>query len=412
MAALNRNIALLFTTRLTRLFAYGFLSIVLVLYLAQTGLSEAQIGLLLTLTLIGDAVVTLWITTSADRIGRRRMLIFGALLMVLAGIIFVLTRNYALLIIAAIIGVISPSGNEIGPFLAIEQAALTQLISNERRTQVFAWYNLVGSFATAFGALCGGWVTQVLQVNGFSEFRSYQALIIGYAVIGGVLSLLFMLLSPAVEVRTAPETSEPRFFSGWNFGLGRSRKIIFKLSAMFALDAFAGGFVIQSMIVYWFHVRFGMNAAVLGTIFFWANVLAGVSALLAVRIAAKIGLIKTMVFTHIPSNVLLCLVPLMPFPWLAIAVLLLRFSISQMDVPTRQSFTVAVVEPEERSAASGVTAIARSIGASVSPVLAGLLMAVNWLMSAPFMIAGGLKIIYDLILYRSFKTIKPPEEKE
>jgi MFS family permease len=411
MADLNRNITLLFTTRITRLFAYGFLSIVLVLYLAQTGFTEAQIGLLLTLTLIGDAVVTLWITTSADRIGRRRMLIFGALLMVLAGIIFVLTRNYALLIFAAIIGVISPSGNEIGPFLAIEQAALTQLIPNERRTQVFAWYNLVGSFATALGALCGGWVTQVLQGKGFSELRSYQIIIIGYAVIGGVLSLLFMSLSPAVEVKTVPEIPRSGPSAGWNFGLNKSRKIVFKLSAMFALDAFAGGFVIQSMIVYWFHVRFGMNVAVLGAIFFWANVLAGVSALLAVRIVAKIGLVKTMVFTHIPSNVLLCLVPLMPFQWLAITILLLRFSISQMDVPTRQSFTVAVVDPEERSAASGVTAIARSIGASVSPALAGLLMAVSWLMSAPFLIAGGLKIIYDLILYWSFKTIKPPEEK-
>jgi MFS family permease len=406
MNHVDRNIALLFTTRVIRLFAYGFLSIVLVLYLVKTGLNEAQIGLLLTGTLIGDAVVTLWITTSADRVGRRRMLILGALLMVLAGIVFVITRNYVLLIVAAIIGVISPSGNEIGPFLSIEQASLTQLLPDEGRTQVFAWYNLVGSFATALGALCGGWVSQLLQGNGFSALHAYQAVIAGYAVAGGILVLLFMWLSPAVEVKTVQETLHP----GWNLGLHKSRKIVFRLSALFALDAFAGGFVIQSLIVYWFHVRFGMDTGILGSIFFGANVLAGISALLAVRIAAKIGLIKTMVYTHIPSNILLCLVPLMPFSWLAITVLLLRFSISQMDVPTRQSYTVAVVDPDERSAASGVTAIARSIGASVSPALAGLLLTVSWLMSAPFLIAGGLKIVYDLTLYRSFKTTKPPEE--
>ncbi|HEX3048847.1 MAG TPA: MFS transporter [Bacillota bacterium] len=407
----QRNITLLFTTRIIRLFAYGFLSIVLALYLAKTGLTETQIGLLFTGTLIGDAIITLAITTVADRIGRRKMLILGALLMILAGIVFALTRNYLLLLLAAVIGVISPSGNEIGPFLSMEQAGLTQLIPNERRTQIFAWYNLAGSFATAVGALSGGWLTQFLRSNGWSALAAYQTVILGYALAGVILILLFILLSPAVEVKT--NQAAPQIVvqgRGLNLGLHQSRKIVFKLSALFALDAFAGGFVIQSLLVYWFHRRFGLDTGVLGSIFFGANILAGISALLAARIAARIGLIKTMVYTHIPSNILLCLVPLMPGAGLAITMLLLRFSISQMDVPTRQSYTMAVVSPDERSAASGVTAIARSIGASASPALAGLLLATTWLLNAPLLIAGGLKIIYDLILYRSFQTIKPPEE--
>ncbi len=176
-----------------------------------------------------------------------------------------------------------------------------------------------------------------------------------------------------------------------------------KLSALFALDAFAGGFIIQSMVAYWFHVKFGLDAGLLGSIFFGANILAGLSALLAARLASRIGLINTMVFTHIPSNVLLCLVPFMPTLGWAVAVLLLRFSISQMDVPTRQSYTMAVVSPDERSAASGVTTIARSVGAAISPSLAGILLAYPALISAPFLVAGGLKIVYDLLLYRSFR---------
>jgi predicted MFS family arabinose efflux permease len=220
--------------------------------------------------------------------------------------------------------------------------------------------------------------------------------IIGYAACGAALAVLFLFLSRSVEAVAAAPAKERML------GLHRSRGVVMKLSALFALDAFAGGFVIQSMVAYWFHIRFGLDAGVLGGIFFGANILAGVSALLAVRIANRIGLINTMVYTHIPSNILLCLVPLMPNVGLAITVLLLRFSISQMDVPTRQSYTMAVVSPDERSAASGVTTIARSVGAAISPALTGVLLAAPALLSAPFFVAGGLKIAYDLLLYRSF----------
>jgi len=407
------DIPILFTTRIIRLFAYGFLSVILAFYLIEVGLDERAVGLLFTFTLAGDASISLWLTTSADRLGRRRMLILGALLMVLAGVVFLLTRNPLLLTAAAIIGVISPSGNEIGPFLSIEQAALTQLIPDQRRTQVFAWYNLSGSFATATGALAGGWLAKILQSNGWSALASYRTILTGYALAGGSLMLLFFILSPAVEAarELKPIRRTPRQARGRLLGLHQSRGVVARLSALFALDAFAGGLVIQSLMAYWFRLRFGVDEGVLGSIFFGANILAGISALLAARLAAKFGLINTMVYTHIPSSIFLILVPLMPSLPLAIAVLLARFSISQMDVPTRQSYTMAVVAPDERSAASGVTTIARSVGAALSPSLSGLLLSIPGLFSVPFYLCGGLKIVYDLVLYRNFKALKPPEEK-
>jgi MFS family permease len=401
----------LFITRIARMFGYGFLSVVLVLYLEQVGLNQVQIGLLLTLTLIGDTIISLWITTNADRFGRRRMLILGAVLMIFAGILFAITRNFLFLLIAATIGVISPSGYEVGPFLSIEQAALSQIVSDEKRTHLFAWYNLVGSFATALGALGGGGLAQALQDSGVSALGSYRTIVIGYAIIGVLLGVLFTRLSPAVEVRAGGDSSHSTSDFKTRFGLHRSRGVVLKLSALFSIDAFAGGFVLQSLLAYWFHVRFNVQPAILGSIFFGANILAGLSALTAAWMASRIGLIRTMVFTHIPSNILLILVPLMPNLPLAIAVLLLRFSISQMDVPTRQSYTMAVVAPDERSAAAGITGIARTIGASLSPAFTGPLLANAALMNVPFFLSGGLKIIYDLMLYRNFKAIKPPEEE-
>ncbi len=400
----GRNITLLFSTRIVRLFCYGFLSVILALYLSEIGLSDAQIGLLLSLTLVGDALISLWLTTSADRFGRKRTLMLGALLMAGAGVAFVMTRNYMLLIAAAIVGVVSPSGNEIGPFLSVEQAGLTQIISQVKRTQFFAWYNLAGSFATATGALAGGWLAHLLQLNGLTGYESYRTIMIGYAVGGFVLLFLFFHLTETIEVDAAQDAT-PRIL-----GLHRSRAVVLKLSSLFALDAFAGGLLVQSLIAYWFHIRFGIDSGMLGSIFFGANILAGISSLLAVRLAARFGLINTMVFTHIPSNVLLILVPFMPTLPLAIATLLLRFSISQMDVPTRQSYTMAVVAADERSAAAGVTAIARSVGASVSPALTGVLFSIPLLFNAPFLLSGGLKIIYDLLLFREFRSLKPPEE--
>src|SRR5690349_2817050 len=391
------------------MFGYGFLAVVLVLYLAALGLDSAVIGVILTLTLLGDTVISLWLTTSADRIGRRKVLIAGSLLMVAAGVVFALTSWVPLLILAATIGVISPTGNEVGPFLAVEQAALSQATPDARRTPTFAWYNLAGYVATAIGALTAGFLSQALLASGVRAVDAYRAVVLGYAVVGGVMALVFWRVGAAVE---APTRTVRNDGIARRLGLGdRSRGIVARLSALFALDAFGGGFIPQSLMAYWFHLRFNVEPAVLGGIFFGANLLAAVSSLSASRIAARIGLVNTMVFTHLPSNVLLLLVPLMPNLPLAILVLLLRFSLSQMDVPTRQSYVMAVVEPDERSAAAGVTGIARTTGAALSPALSTPLVADPALAAVPFFLAGGLKIVYDLLLYRAFTSGRAPDER-
>ena len=390
---------LLFVTRSIRLFAYGGLSVVLVLYLVSLGLTESNVGLLLTSTLLGDTLISLYLTTQADRIGRRRMLIVGAVLMVAAGLVFGFTTRLWVLVVAGTIGVISPSGQEVGPFLSIEQAALSQVVADRNRTDVFAWYTLAGSLATALGALAAGIATHALQIS-WAPVDSYRAIVVAYAAIGIALAVMFTRLTPASEARATHISL---------IGVHRSRGVVLKLSALFALDSFGGGFVVQSLAAYWFYLRFGVDPQTLGALFFGANVLAGISALLASRIANRIGLINTMVLTHLPSNVLLILIPLMPTLPLAALMLLVRFSISQMDVPTRQSYVMAVVDPDERSAASGITGVARTTGAALSPLFAGLLFAQPSLISAPFFIAGSLKIAYDLLLFRAFRAVKSRE---
>jgi MFS family permease len=397
----------LFALRTVRMFGYGFLAVVLVLYLAAAGLDPLAIGAVLTLTLVGDTVVSLWLTTHADRYGRRRVLILGSLLVVVAGVVFAVTNWLPLLILAGIVGVISPTGNEVGPFLAVEQAALTEVVSDRRRTATFAWYNLVGYVATATGALGAGLLGQALISSGQAPLDAYRAVVIGYAVIGFAMAVLAARLGRSIEVSTPGPADDG---IARRLGLGRSRSVVLRLSALFSIDAFAGGFIPQSLMAYWFSLRFGVSPAALGAIFFGANMLAAVSSLSAARIAKRIGLIETMVFTHLPSNVLLLLVPLMPNLPLAVAVLLLRFSLSQMDVPTRQSYVMAVVQPDERSAAAGVTGIARTVGAAISPSISSVLVAGAATAAIPFFLAGGLKILYDLLIYRDFRSVRPPEE--
>jgi predicted MFS family arabinose efflux permease len=276
---------------------------------------------------------------------------------------------------------------------------------------VFAWYTLAGSLATAFGALAGGAATEMAQRVSLSTSDSYRVVVLLYAALGVALAFLFSRLSSSAEVD--PSAAAASRVSKRDFlGVGCSRSIVLKLSSLFALDSFGGGFVVQSFAAYWFYLRFGVPPAKLGLIFFWANVLAGISALLASRLASRIGLVRTMVVTHLPSNVLLVLVPLMPNLRLAVALLLVRFSISQMDVPTRHSYTMAVVRPDERSAAGGITGVARTAGAAISPIFAGFLFSRPALIDIPFFVAGTLKIAYDLALYRGFRAIRPPEEAD
>jgi MFS family permease len=390
------DVALLFSTRVVRLFAYGFLSVILVLYLTSAGLGDREVGVLLSLTLAGDVVLSLYLTTRADGFGRKRTLIAGALLMAAAGIVFAGSSAFAVLLLAATIGVISPSGNEVGPFLAIEQVALADVAASRDHTALYAWYQLSGSFATAIGSLACGAFTGLLIRHAWGAHAAYRAVIVAYALFGIVLAVLFARLSPAVE----HQRSEPA--SRTFFRVEKSRRIVFKLSALFAVDSFAGALVVQSVLAWWFYVRFGLSPAILGAIFFGANVLAGISALAAAAIARRIGLLNTMVFTHLPSNILLLLIPFMPSVGWAIAMLLMRFSISQMDVPTRQAYLIKVVDPSERTAAAGITGAARAVGAACAPIIAVPLIASShdWL---PFVAAGVLKIVYDLVLLKSFR---------
>ena len=409
LRGLDRDGRLLFATRVMRMFGYGFLAVVLVLYLAAIGLEPIMIGVVLTLTLVGDTVISLWLTTNADRLGRRRVLVAGSVLMVVAGVVFALTSWVPLLILAGTIGVLSPTGNEVGPFLAVEQSALSQAVGDARRTSTFAWYNVAGYVATASGALGAGLVSGSLIRSGMAPADAYRVIVVGYALVGLAMALVFARLGPRIEA--PPREWRPGEIRR-RLGLGRSKGVVLRLSALFSIDAFAGGFVPQSLMAYWFNLQYGVEPGLLGLIFFGANLLAAVSSLSAARIARRIGLINTMVFTHLPSNVLLILVPIMPNLPLAILVLLLRYSLSQMDVPTRQSYVMAVVDPDERSAAAGVTGIARTTGAALSPALSAPLVASASYAAVPFYIAGGLKIVYDLLVWRAFRAVKPPEERD
>jgi MFS family permease len=409
LRGLGRDGRRLFALRVLRMSGYGALSVVLVLYLTAAGLEPLAVGAVLTLTLLGDTAISLWLMTHADRYGRRRVLLAGSLLVTAAGLVFAATDWLPLLVLAGVIGVISPTGNEVGPFLAVEQAGLAQVVPDRRRTATFAWYNLAGYLATAAGALLAGVVAATLLGGGRDELTAYRAVVVGYALLGLAMAAVAWTLGPAIEAASRSTPGSGDAVRSW-LGLGRSRQVILKLSALFALDAFAGGFIPLTLIAFYLATRFDPGPATLGALFFAVNLLAAVSSLSAARIAARVGLINTMVFTHLPSNVLLLLVPLMPTFLLAAVVLLARSVISQMDVPTRQSYVIAVVEPDERSAAAGVTGIARTVGAAVSPSVSTVLVSSATLAGLPFLIAGSLKIVYDLLLYRDFRGRRPPEE--
>lgn len=407
-----RDFVLLFAARIFRLFAYGFLAVVMVLYLRALGFSAARVGVLLAFTLLGDAAISLSLTTRADRLGRQRMLLLGALLMVLGGAGMAVLDNFWLLLAAAIVGVLSPTGNELGPFLAIEQACLVEVIRPADRTRVFAWSHVLGFTANAFGALAGGGLAGLLQHRGWTPVASYRALFWLYAGFGGALFALFQLLGRGVEAPRPDQTPGRGVVPAAWHGLHEARGHVARLSALFTLDALGGGFIVQSFVAYWFHRKFGADLATLGGIFFGTTLLSGLSALAAVPLARRFGLLNTMVFTHLPSNVLLMLVPFMPTLWSAVGVLLARHLISQMDVPTRQSYVNAIVPAAERSAANGITTTIRQLGTALGPLAAGPLMGIPALAGWCFVISGGLKSVYDLVIWRTFGSVKPPEERE
>jgi len=404
------DLRVLFAARLLRMFAYGMIGVVLVLYLARLGFNGAQIGLLLSCTLLGDVAISLWLSAHADRWGRRKTLVIGAALMALGGAGMAASENFLLLILAATIGVISPSGNEVGPFQSVEQACLAQAVTDRERTRFFAWYNLVGYLASALGAIVVGWFSSTAAQHGWSELAGERAVFWSYAAIGVLLGAISARLSPTVEATAPHPTAVVRASL---LGLHESRGLVLRLSALFALDSFGGGFILQSFLAWWLQQKFNVDAAVLGTVFFGTNLLSGISGLAAAPLARRIGLINTMVWTHLPSNLLLVLVPLMPTLPLAIMALLARHLLSQMDVPTRQSYVNAVVTPHERAAANGVTATAKQLGTALGPLLAGRFFdAATLTGGVPFFVCGALKSSYDLMLWRAFRKNKAPEERQ
>ena len=394
---------LLFAACAVRTFAYGFVSVILGLYLASLGYETATIGVIFTVVLAGGAATTILLTQVADRLGRRRVLLIGAGLMAVAGTVVAVTNNLVVLTAAAIAGAMSPSGREVGPFSSLEQAILPQTSSDEHRTHVFAAYNLVGTLAGAVGALAAG----IPALMGLEPPAAHRALLWAYAAIGVVLVLLFAQLSGTVEAAHPLTADQPK--ARPRFGLHRSRGVAVKLAGLGALDSFGQGFVVQGLLAYWFSLRYGLETEVLGAIFFGANLFSAVSFLAAAPLARRIGLLNTMVFTHLPSNVLLMLVPLMPTLELAVVMLLARQLLSQLDVPTRQSYTMAIVDPDERAAAAGLSSVARNTASAIPSAFAGATLAVPAL-GLPFLLAGSLKIVYDLAMFAVFRKVRPPEE--
>ena len=416
---LARDGRLLLAAKMVRTFAYGFLSVILAIYLKLIGFDEVLIGLILTTTLLNSVVFTLVASFYADKIGRRKFLLLYAALMSVSGSIFAVSENYIALIIAAFIGTINITGAETGAFLTIEQAILPQTLKKLRkRNTVFAIYNMAGTFAMAAGVLLSGLpavLQQELQHFGIvlNQIGSIKLLFVLYGVLGIVLIGIYLLLSQKIEIQDNQEkqNDEPPQLTKMSSLTPESRNIVMRLSGLFAVDSFAGGFVIQSIVSFWFFTRFGADLATLSYIFSISGVLTAFSYMAAAKIADKIGLIKTMVFTHIPANVLIIAVAFAPTLPIAIVLYLLRMTLSQMDVPTRQSYIVAVVREDERTIAAGVTNISRNVTQAISPSLTGVLIQ-SISLSAPFVIGGALKVAYDVALFLNFRNIKPPEEKE
>ncbi len=392
----------LLVTRILRTFAYGYLAVVVGVYLDQLGLDPTRIGVVLTAAVAGSALMNVFWSLVADRYGRRRTVATMALLMAIGGLVFALADSFLVLVLAGFTGTISATSSEVGVFQTVEQAVLPQTASDERRTWLFSIYNMLGNFAGAFGSLFAASVGFFASL-GLRGADAYRPLFILYAIIGLANLAIFLTLSERIELGRVD--GRRRFV-----GVHRSAGTVAKLSALFGLDAFAGGLVVQSLAAYWFFLRWGLPPEQLAVIFFWVGALSGLSLLAAGWLAGRIGLLNTMVFTHIPSNVLLMLVPLAPAAWLAVGLFLARMSVSQMDVPTRQSYTMAVVDADERTATAGITNVARTAASAMSPTFTGMAFAAASL-GAPFLVAGALKIAYDLLIYATFRSVHPPEEQ-
>jgi MFS family permease len=382
-----------------RAFADGLVSLLLPVYLIALGLTPFQIGAITTGTLLGSGVLTLLVGVHAWRFHYRMLLLLASGLMALTGVSFALASNFWPLLIIAIVGTLNPSSGDVSVFLPLEQSVLARVVADRQRTATFARYSLVGALAGACGALCAG-VPDILAVATHSSVKTaLQAMFLFYGVLGLVAGWIYRGL-PAQLVGEEIAPAAP---------LRQSKAIVYTLAALFSLDAFGGGFIVQSLLALWLFQTFQLSIVVTGAIFFWTGVLSALSYVVAARIAGRFGLVNTMVFTHLPSSLLLLAIPFVSDLTWVIVLLLVRSALSQMDVPTRSSYVMAVVSPGERAAAASITSVPRSLASAISPLLAGYLLGISsfgW----PLILAGGIKIAYDLLLLATFRTVRPPEE--
>ena len=385
---------ILISTKAIRVFAYGFMSLLLPFYLSYLNFSLQFIGIVITISILSGAIFNIFIGIYGEKIGRRSTLQIFSLFMIFSSILFILGNEISI-IIASIFGVISVTGTETGPFLTVEQAALTKFVRDEKRTLLFSIYNFMGYTFSALGSLFSGIASFI-----FGSVTVFYILLSIFGVIGLLLFILYSMMGNFLEIK----------FKGERLKLSKdARSIVLKLSILFSIDAFGGGFIVQSIISLWFKVKFNILLSNQGWIFFIGGIITAISFFLAERIARKIGLLNTMVFTHIPSNVFLIMIAFASSPILAILLLFLRQSLSQMDVPTRQSYMMAIVKPEERVALSSATNIPRGIAQAGSPYISVLSLSLGFLF-LPFLLSGSLKIIYDFLIFFTFRHIKPPEE--
>jgi MFS family permease len=395
----SRHVNRLLLAKGLRAFGDGYVSLLLPLYLLSLGFSPLQVGIIATTTLLGSGFLTLLVGLHAYRFHYRSLLLAATLLMAGTGLGFALVTDFWPLLLIAFVGTLNPSSGDVSVFLPLEHAVLSRVVDDRKRTATFARYSLVGSLSAAAGSLAATLPDLGASTTGVSTTTAIQWLFVLYALLAGLAALVYRGLPRTLASDTGLPTAP----------LKESRKIVYTLAALFSLDAFGGGFVVQSMLALWLYQTFSLSLAAAGTLFFWTGVLTAVSYLVAVRIANRIGLVNTMVFTHIPSSLCLIAIPFVPELPYVIGLLFVRSALSQMDVPTRSSYVMAIVRPEERPAAASITSVPRSLASAASPFLAGYLLGMSsfgW----PLLLAGAVKIVYDLLLLAMFRKVRPPEE--
>jgi MFS family permease len=397
----RRDIYLIYGAAFLRSLGIGLVGVLLGIYLYRSGFSSTAIGLVIAAGLAGAAVATTVVSLRGDRIGRRRTLITLALLGAVGGLGLAFAPGLGALLPLAFIGMLNGMGTDRTASFALEQAVIPGLVPDERRTWALSWYHVVLDAGHALGALAAGLPIALERWRGLDPAHSYHLVFLGYAALNLLAGVAFVFLSPAIEIERPPTLAEVS---------RQTKRIVTKLAALFSLDAFGGGFLTDALVAYWFFRRFGASEESLGLLFFAVHLLNAASHLGAAWLARRIGLVNTMVFTHLPSSLFLMAVPFAPSLRSAVVLFLLRESLVEMDVPTRQSYIAAVVRPEERTFASGVTNLTRNTFWAAASSLAGFLMQ-HVAFGTPLVVGGGLKVVYDVLLYGSFRKVKPPEER-